>query len=221
MLIKHMTILFFLTSCALFRTQPSLKDMDKAKLLDAVQLLGEGRGRLSLGQSQYVFGYDSILKENHDWILAVQIPLHGEEVMIFPDLKLANIDNAEAESFEERIKNEFERLKLNQRLTTKEFLHELRSLVRFNLSTQLEEKRDCKAQQSELICEFSGEKYYVSATDKEFRIKKILNQGMSLVLDGKNLTESFFDQTDIRLYANKEDLEKKNSSFSLELFWKK
>jgi hypothetical protein len=213
--------MFLLSSCALFQEQSSLKNMDKEKLLDSVKLIGEGRGRLGLGQNQYVFSFDSILKDNYDWILAVQIPLHGEEVMILPDLKQVKLQEWQMHSFEERIKKDFERLKLDKILPPHQFLQELRSLIRFHLSSSWGSKRHCSTQKSEFWCEQDGQKYLVTTTEKELSIKKSLGQGKSLVLDARNLTESFFGQTDIRLYSNEANQLKKASSFSLELFWKK
>lgn len=220
MLIKQMTLLFFLTSCAMFKGQPSLKDKNQEKLLDSVRILGEGTGRLGLGQGQYLFSVDSILKENNDWILAVTIPLHGEEVMIFPNLKQKDATEEEMQSFEQRIQREFQKVGLSKIVTTEEFLKALRSLIRFNLSSVLSVPRICKAHQNKLICTFDGEEFTVSSTERELNISKSLGQGRMLQLDAKNLTDSFFEQTDIRLYSNEADSAKKNSSFSLELFWK-
>jgi hypothetical protein len=209
MLIKQMALLFFLASCgSLFKGPDSLKNQDPEKLLSAVRLTGEGKGRLTLGQSQYVFSVDSVLKENFDWILAVTIPLHGEEVMILPNLKESQVPDDEIESFEERIETEFRRLKLNKKMTSKQFLSELRSLIRFNLSPAWGQKRDCKAQQNDVICDYDGEKFVLNVTEKEFRITKLRSGEKGLQLIAKNLTESFFQKTDIRL-----------DTFSLELFW--
>jgi hypothetical protein len=220
MLIKHMALLFFISSCALFKSQPSLKDKDPKELLTAVKLTGEGRGRLTLGQSQYLFGVDSILNENQDWILAVAIPLHGEEVMILPDLKKVTAQNEETESFEHRIQSEFHRLKLNKELSSQQFLAELRSLVRFILSPSWGQPHNCKAQQREFVCELDGEKYLIEVKDKEFNIIKPLSGEKKLQVVAKNLTDSFFEQTDIRLYSNEVESKNKTSPFSLELFWK-
>ena len=220
MLIKQMALLFFLSSCALFHREPSLKTQDPEKLLSSVQMLGEGRGRLTLGQNQYVFGIDSILKENFDYILAVSIPLQGEEVMILPDLRKSQIALEETESFEERIGKEFQRLKLNKKLTSGQYLKELRSLIRFNLASKLGLARVCKAQQSETVCEFDGEKFLLEVSEKEFNIIKLLEHDQRLQLVAKNLTDSFFTQTEFRLYSNEESARKKSSSFALELFWK-
>jgi hypothetical protein len=139
--------------------------------------------------------------------------------MILPDLKEEYIADEETESFEERIENEFERLKLNQEVSSEQFLKELRRLVRFQLSPAWGQKRDCKAQQNDFVCEYDGEKYNVVVTEKEIKIIKSLGQDKSLQLVAKNLTDSFFKQTDVLLYTNAADAEKKQSSFSLELFW--
>lgn len=221
-MLKIMALLFFVSSCALFKTSPSLKTKDSEKLLDSVKMTGEGRGRLTLGQSQYVFSVDSVLKEedSFDWILAVAIPLHGEEVMILPDLRKSQIVDEETESFEERIEKEFQRLKLNEKLTSQQFLKELRSLIRFGLAKKLGLVRDCKAQQMEFICELDGEKFVIEVMEKELNINKSLGPQNRIQLVAKNLTDSFFEQTDIRLYSNEKEMLKKTSSFSLELFWK-
>ena len=219
-MLKNMALLFLVASCSLFKSAPTLKSQDTEKLLDAVQMTGEGRGRLTLGQSQYVFSVDSILKEDFDWILAVTIPLHGEEVMILPDLRQSQIADEETESFEERIEKEFQRLKLNKKLTSEQFLKELRSLIRFGLAKKLGLNRNCKAQQTEFVCDLNGEKFTVNVTDKELNINKSLGEEKRLQLVAKNLTDSFFAQTDIRLYSDEAEFQKKTSSFSLELFWK-
>jgi hypothetical protein len=219
-MLKNMALLFLVASCSLFKSAPTLKSQDTEKLLDAVQMTGEGRGRLTLGQSQYVFSVDSILKEDFDWILAVTIPLHGEEVMILPDLRQSQIADEETESFEERIEKEFQRLKLNKKLSSEQFLKELRTLIRFGLAKKLGLKRDCKAQQTEFVCDLNGEKFTVNVTDKELNINKSLGEEKRLQLVAKNLTDSFFAQTDIRLYSDEAEFQKKASSFSLELFWK-
>lgn len=187
--------------------------MNKEELLDAVKLTGEGRGRLSLGQNQYVFGVDSVLNENRDWIMAVQIPLHGEEVMILPDLTKRRIKNEETESFEERIENEFRRLEIHKIMSGEEFLQEMRTVIRFVLAKEWGGKRDCAARDQELVCQLDGEKFVVSATDKEFIINKSLKKGVSLQIVGKDLTKPFFQRTDILLQSQNK------SSFSMELFW--
>ena len=210
---------FFLISCSLFQGRSSLHDQDYQKLLNSIKLTGEGKGRLSLGQNQYVFGVDSILNEKQDWIMAVAIPLHGEEVMLLPDLKKKNIINEETESFEERIENEFKALNLDQNITAQEFHQELRSLVRFSLAPAWGGKPDCALQNSVYLCRLDSDEYEVTIMAKEILINKSLGKGRTLQLIGKNLTDSFFTQNDIRLYTKEADLAKKSSSFSLELFW--
>lgn len=215
-----MTLLIFLSSCALLQGEKSLKDFDQNKLLEAIQLTGEGRGRITLGESQYLFGFESALDENYDWILGVEIPLHGEEIMILSDLRKKDIKDPKVESFELRIAKDYRRLKLNNILSTKEFIREFRSLVRFNESKKLGLKPICTSASEDLLCELDGEKYVISSTAKEFFVKKELKQGAMIVLSGAILTNSIFERTNLRLYSQKENFEQKKSALSLELFWK-
>lgn len=217
---KHMALLFFITSCALFRGEPSLTGMNKEELLQSVKLTGEGRGRLTLGESQYVFGVDSVLNETNDWIMAVQIPLHGEEVMILPDLTKKRVANEETDSFEERIEREFRRLALHKIISAEEFIQEMRSIIRFVLAPEWKGKRNCVAQKQDTVCELDGEKFLLSANEKEFTIKKTMKAGVDIQIVAKNLTKSFFGRTDIRLHSETDQkLKREASSFSLELFW--
>ncbi len=211
--------LLLLTSCALFKTRPALESMDLEKLLSSVRLVGEGRGRLTLGGRQYVFGVDSVLRENHDWVMAVAIPLHGEEVMILPDLRAAVAEGEETESFEARIAEEFRNLGLDRSLSSAEFMRELRGLVRFTAAPLWGSLRGCGPQKVVSECQLDGQKYGIEARNQEFFIHRSIRPGVGLELVAKNLTESFFHQIDIRLYINRTQQETRPPEFSLELFW--
>lgn len=219
MFIKCMAFLFFLSSCALFKGVEKIDDKDKEKLLNSFQFTGEGRGRLSLGQNQYVFSFESLLKENHDWVIGVNIPLQGEEIMTLPDLKQKEMKDSEIETFERRIRHEFKRVQLDKVLSSDKFLVGMRSLVRFAQASDLNISRKCSTHLNEFKCELDGEIFLISVTKGEFVIQKMLEEGRSVVLEGKNLTESFFSQSNFRLYVSDRQFQQKNSSFSLELFW--
>lgn len=202
----------------MFRTSPVLTDKDLSGLLDSVKITGEGKGRLTLGQNQYVFGVDSVLKEN-DWIMAVSIPLHGEEVMILKNLKEKVLQDEETESFEKRIQWEFKQRNLDKVVSAEKFLEELRLIIRFILSSELNLKRRCNAQKEELLCELEDEIFVISRTEKKFFIRKPFGQGQMIELVAQNLTDSFFSKNDFHLYTKKEEARRKTPSFSLELFW--
>jgi hypothetical protein len=221
MRILGMTLSFLLmTSCSsLFRGNASLGNRSVDELLASVKLTGEGKGRLTLEERSYVFGVDSILKENQDWILAVAIPLHGEEVMILPDLKKIRVDNEETETFEDRIEREFQQMKLNKVVSSKDFLHGVRSLVRFSLAHTWGQFRNCKEQEKGFFCSLDGEEFLVEPTPKELKITKILGNGHSLQLVAKNLTDSFFQQNSIRLLLKDSPTHVTTAPISLELFW--
>lgn len=74
-------LLLLLASCA----TPVIKDPAFDQLWEKVSMEGEGRARLEVGTESWVFSFDAIVKEN-DWIAAISIPLHGEEVFSFPGL---------------------------------------------------------------------------------------------------------------------------------------
>ncbi len=214
LILRFLTLLIF-TSCSLFRATPSLKNQDREKLLNSIRVVGEGTGRLSFREREYVFGVESGLKENYDWILAVSIPLHGEEVMVLPELQKITVEESEIDSFEKRIAQEFRTFELPD-LSSKQFLKEVRSLMRFRLSPAWGQKRQCM----EHICELDGEKFVVQVEEKEIFITKMMTHESRVTLAAKNLTEPFFGQTEIRLYSNTDDWQKKKAIFSLELFWK-
>ena len=216
---RFLIFLFLLTSCSLLRPGSSLKTKNEELLLKSVRLTGEGKGRLTLNQRQYVFNIDSVLNDNYDWIFAVSIPLQGEEVMMMPDLRVKEIQVSEAESFEARIGREFHRLKLKRLISSDQFFRELRSLIRFHLSHLWGQKKVCQRKDKNLICEQDQEEFIVTILDKEFLVSKMLRNGVILQLLAKNLTDSFFSQTDIRLFSSQKDLEAQRSSFSMELFW--
>lgn len=218
MLIIRLALLLIFTSCAMFRTAPVLTDKDLSGLLSSVKITGEGKGRLTLGQNQYVFGVDSVLKD-HDWILAVSIPLHGEEVMILRNLRQKVLQDEETESFEKRIQWEFKQRNLDKVVSAEKFLQELRLIIRFILSSELGLKRQCNAQEEDLICELEKEKFIIARTEKKFFIRKHIAEGQVIELVAQNLTDSFFSKNDFHLYTKKEEMSKNTPSFSLELFW--
>ncbi len=209
-----LALLFLTSSCALFKTGPSLITKDNESLLKSVKVTGEGKGRLSLGQNQYVFGVDSVLKDE-DWILAVSIPLHGEEVMILKDLKKKTLQDEETESFEKRIQWEFRKRKLDKSITAEQFLVELRSLIRFILAPELNLKRRCVAHNNEYVCTTDDDKFHITVTEKKYFIHKPLSNGNKLELVAQNLTDSFFSKTDFHLYTAEEKSSSKTPVFSM------
>jgi hypothetical protein len=50
--------------------------------LNQICLTGEGRGRVQFFQEKHLFGQESLYsKKEKEWILALEIPIHGEEVI--------------------------------------------------------------------------------------------------------------------------------------------
>ena len=67
---------FVLTGCSHIKTTKS------TKAFKSLCLSGEGKGRISLNEGKYVFSYENLLKlKEQEWLLGLQLPLHGEEVL--------------------------------------------------------------------------------------------------------------------------------------------
>jgi hypothetical protein len=92
-------------------------------------------------------------------------------------------------------------------------------MVRFILSQQLGKKRDCVAQKEITECRLDGELFQLRTSKDKFFIEKKLNDEFFIQVVAKNLTKSFFEQTDILLQSDSSGNVNKPSSFSMEFFW--
>lgn len=206
-------LLFFLASaCSLFRAPADLSRKEVSQLLGSIKITGEGRGRLIYDNSQNVFGFDAVLRQNTDWLLAVSIPLHGEEVMILPEL---NKEDAEGQmqAFEARIARALYEMKAN--ISPKEFLQSLRSLMRFLMGEQVGAPVHC-VREDEIICRQFNRYFVVSVQKNEITIVEREKKDFQVVVKARNLTDSFFQQTEFYLLSS----EGRHQLLSLELFWK-
>jgi hypothetical protein len=96
-------LLLFFEACTMLKSSIP-KDAHLA--LSSVQVLGEGKGRLGIKGQQYVFGLESLLNEKQDWILSASIPLHGEEILAFKNLKQKK-NSEQEDSLEKRIEKTY------------------------------------------------------------------------------------------------------------------
>lgn len=198
--IISLSILITLSSCALFGGKKSLQGKSITEVLDSIQMEGEGKGRLSLDQHQYLFSYEAGLNETQDWLLGMQVPLHGEEVLTFADLKKKEATSPVV--YQTSLKISRERFD--------EFGAALRSLLRLVMSAKLGLHRSC----SENLCEVDGEKFEIQMADGEVQVNKKLSQGYVLRLVAENLTGPVFKRSNFSLHS-----QNKHSEMALELFW--
>lgn len=181
-------------------------------------MTGEGKGRLGFEKQQHLFSYDSLLKEGKDWVLAVTIPLHGEEVLILTNLKDREGPRSPDDSLSIRMERgiaDYLRSKKQSGELAGKFLNELRLMVRFVLHKQL----DLIAQCGDVSCEFEGQTFPIEASPRRLSIKRMLAQGHVLELVAENLTGSIFTKSSFVLRSQTESSEKL-PILSLELFWK-
>ncbi len=220
MLSRAITFILLFSSCSspILKKKESLKAIPVDQLLAAIQVNGEGRGRLGINDQQYVFSYEATLKENTDWYLSVAIPLHGEELMLLTELKSEYSPSRTRQSFERRIESLLN-AQFKGGVSGKEFLLEFRRLMRFLLSAKLNLVRGCAQMGDGYQCLMSGEKYYLTVTEKNIRVSRMLTSHQTLDVVAENLTNSLFMRTNFHLTSPKAT-HSEEKSFSLELFWK-
>lgn len=79
MKILLLNTLLILSSCSLFKNQSLSRDITKNT--KKICLSGSGKGRLTIQNSTYVFGYESSLEEElAKWTLALDFPLRNQEI---------------------------------------------------------------------------------------------------------------------------------------------
>lgn len=217
MLSRIFSLLFILvlSSCSLFKSQ-NIQNEKNETLITYIKGEGEGKGRLGINQHQYLFGFDALLKENSDWLLAANIPLHGEEILLLADLKNENTSQS-AESLERRIElgisDYLKSQKKNPELA-RMFMQELRRLMRLVFAQKL--GLDLKCTEDE--CKMGEVTYQVKATSKQISLKKSLNSDYEIEFIAMNLTDSIFKRSNIFLHS-KNKTSTSPTLLSLELFW--
>jgi hypothetical protein len=208
MLSRLFPLLFLVSSCGLFKAHPSLSGKSIPELLTKVKSTGEGKGRLTAQGKQNLFGIESALKPNSDWMLAVSIPLHGEEVMVVPNLKSQKSRMMIAEGFDQRLMQTLTQ-ELGSEDLAEEYMHSLRSLLRFLNARELGLPMQCKSGKDEARCTQDGEEYFLKIVKDTLQIQK----DKRITVVARNLTDSFFEQTIFTLQSAQKDL------LTLELFW--
>ena len=208
---SRILILLLLSSCSLFKGSEKILESDLQKNLQMIKSEGEGKGRLHIRERQYLFSFESILKENRDWIMAVAIPLHGEEAMIFPDLRNSAPQDPATDSFAMRIDAGIRENIRGSKLKGSDFLAAMRRTLRILLAHKLNLPLNCKAH----VCKLDLIEYSVIQDEKTLRIITPF-VGHNLVTTASNLTGPFFMNTQFRVISPEKNID----LLTLELFWK-
>jgi hypothetical protein len=218
--ILSLKLLFLFTSCALFKSN-SIQDKKIVSLLEAVSVIGEGRGRLGIDNHQYLFSYDAVLKDQTTWILAANIPIHGEEVLVFADLLKAKVDSEGRDPLEMRIEKgiaDYLRQRKKSPRLAGLFIQELRGMIRFLLNKELGLKVSCQLEGKDEYCQDGQNRYLAVADAKKLSLKKNIGD-FQIEYVAQNLTESIFTKSSIYLYSENPN-NQQDTLLSLELFWK-
>lgn len=211
---SRILILFLLSSCSLFKGSEKLKGDDLLKHLQAIKLEGEGKGRLHIRERQYLFGMEALLKDDRDWLMAVAIPLSGEEVLTFPSLRDENAPADVMDTFALRIDAGIRENLKGSKLRGDEFLQAMRKTLRFLLAHRLKLPVQCVAFDKEKICSVGEQDFPVSEDEKTITITTAFS-GHELITTASNLTGPFFTHTQFRVKSP----EGKQDLLTLELFW--
>jgi hypothetical protein len=218
--IYSLIILFAVSSCALFKSH-NLQDKKTIQLFESVSVLGEGKGRLGIDSHQYLFSYDAILKDKNTWILAANIPIHGEEVLMFSDLQKDVVDAEGRDPLELRIERgiaDYLKQRRKSSELAKVFIQELRGIIRFLLNKELGISVTCQAEADGEYCQDGRNRYFASSDSKKLSLKKTIGD-FQIEYVAQNLTESIFRKSSVYLYS-KNTINKQDTLLSLELFWK-
>jgi hypothetical protein len=211
-----LVILIFFSSCSSL-VKDDLKNKEFPELLKYLRGQGEGKGRLGLADQKYNFSFEAILKNQKDWILAVSIPFHGEEILQFKNLSKDSEKSIEHQTFERRIENGIKNYLIQHRESShiaEVFVTELRSLVRLMLHQELGLSLKFPSNSSLELDQI----YQVEKKNGFLSIRKSIGLDHEIELKAFNLTDSFFKRTDIFFYSKK-STKKPHSILSLELFW--
>lgn len=218
-MLSRIYLIFFVllfTSCSLFKSQ-NIQDEKIENLISYLQGTGEGKGRLGINQQQYLFSFDALLKDNN-WILAANIPLHGEEILMLQDLKKETVNEAEKDGLEIRIEqgiSDYLKSKKQSPELAKTFLLELRRIMRLVLHKQLGLEMFC----SQTECRIGEAVYQVEASGTQLSLKKSLSDEYEIEFAAMNLTDSIFRRSNVFLHSKNKTSASPNL-LSLELFWK-
>ena len=213
-MLRPFLFLLILASCGSLKSNKFNPDLTVDQILIAVPMTGEGRGRVGMKGQQFVFSFDAVLNERTDWLLSASIPLHGEELMIFPALKDAE-PPAQEESFERRIEAMFKQ-EVKAKTSSEKLIHELRHLIRFMLSAKLNIDRQCAMEDMVYKCSLAksaGEYTVQEYAGKKITIHKELAPDEILKVEGESFQDKKFMRTNFYFVTNDEKI------FSLELIW--
>ena len=208
-------MLILLTSCSLFKGSEKLKSDNLLKNLESVKMEGEGKGRLQILERRYLFGIESVLKDDKSWIMGVSIPLHGEEVLLFSQLDQSMADDLTMDSFALRIDASMRENLKSSTLRGSDFLNAMRKTLRFILSPKLKLPVNCQTREKKQVCSLGEDEFFITSDEKTIRIMTPF-ASHQLVTTATNLTGPFFMNTQFKVLAP----EGKQDQLSLELFWK-
>ncbi len=156
---RFFSILIFLVigACATRPVQQTTFD----KLWLQVKMEGEGKARLEIPPESWVFSFESVMQKN-DWLMAITIPLKGEESFAFPGLDRSQPEIVPApDDFRWQIVQALRQASHERRLAYpqlgQDFVTHLHHLLRWTHADVLGLNRGCDAMsQTTWSCKWDG-----------------------------------------------------------------
>lgn len=198
---KFLVILFFLSSCSnlgtVFKTYTVSRDITESTKL--ICLSGEGKGRLSLKNRKYSFGFESgVNKEEEKWILGLNFPLRKMETF--------ELDWSDGKKVKFKTSIEDKLLRENRNLNPKslsKFTHGLGKLIEEVLLIR-DVQSDVAKQKTKFIWESTDNYLMVSSKDKKFTAK------FSDIILNKYFQDTEITYEDSKGYSYKMELKVRN-----------
>lgn len=196
--------ILFLFACSHTSQVTSVTNPDE--FVSKINLTGEGKARLEIGEESWVFSFDANFTDEKTWLMALQVPTQGELVFAFPGLDRPFASIApEANDFRWRIvhalRETSDRRNLGYPQAGRDFIQQLHHLLRWV------KKGDRPGHE----CRVDGVHQWVCVQDKqpsrwvwrpekqELEIIFELRPDWTLVANFKNLTGPIFKRVTLEI----------------------
>jgi hypothetical protein len=199
--------LLFLAACA---TKP-LKDAQFSELWQKVSMQGKGKARLEVPPESWVFSFEAELK-NNDWVTAITIPLHGEEIFSFPGLDKPQAEVVPAaDDFRWRVVQSLRAAsaerKLNYPQLGQDFVYHLHHILRWSNADKWGLVRSCDAvSRYQWNCRWDklNSSWTWNERKEEFTGEFILRPKWLMRVVFKNLTDQNFKRVTLEIIRESE-----------------
>jgi hypothetical protein len=204
--IRFLALLIF-ASCA---TKPT-KDAQFSELWQKISMQGTGKARLEVPPESWVFSFEAELKKNN-WVAAINIPLHGEEVFSFPGLDKSQAEIVPAaDDFRWRVVQSLRAASAERKLQYpqlgQDFVYHLHHILRWSNAEKWGLVQSCAAaSKHQWTCRWDKLNSFWTWDERkeEFVGEFILRPDWRMRVVFKNLTDQFFKRVTLEIIRESE-----------------